>query len=119
MPYSNIRKVDYAELIEWEVAGEFHIDQYYPSFDYYILVEDDTGDRWVHEVVFHDEKESAQALATRIEYSGFINLTHWGFHDYFSLSLEQKLNAEAGMEALARNGHSDQIPDNGIWGDYQ
>ena len=114
MPYNNIREVKDIQVIEWEVEGTFHIDTYYSAFNYYILVEDTSGERWVHEHVFANSDKAAN-FARKVENSGYINLTHWGFHEYFSLSLEQKLNQEAEYEDMHRRGCGDQVPDT-YWG---
>ena len=135
MPYSNTRKVANVQVLDWEVEGTFHVDTYYQAFDYYVVVEDDCGERWVHEVVFsgrpelvetpedcylsrgsvYEAQEEANKLAARVEARGNINLKHWGFHEYFSLSLEQKLNQEAEYEEMYRQGHGENVP-NTYWG---
>jgi len=135
MPYNNIREVANVQVLDWEVEGTFHVDTYYQAFDYYVVVEDVSGERWVHEVVFsgrpelvetpedcylsrgsvYEAQEAAAKLAKRVENSGYINLAHWGFHEYFSLSLEQRLNQEAEYEDMHRRGHGDEVPDT-YWG---
>ena len=124
MPYSNIRKVESVETVEWVVEGEYHEDTQYFVNQYYVIANCEGGERYVHEVVFAnpDDLEDTHArlarFIDRVEERGVINLKHWGFHDYFSLTLEEKMNAEAEMEDHARHGRLDMIPHNSVWGDY-
>ena len=116
MPYSNTRKVISVETIEWVVEGEYVEDTQYLVNLYYILANCEGGERYVHEVVFSDPDDLQAALAkverfvNRVEARGVINLAHWGFHEYFSLTLEQKWDAEFRIEQAAQKGHVDQIP---------
>lgn len=99
MPYSNIRRIkSVVSVIEWEVNGDFHIDQYYPSFINYVIAEDDNGEKWVHENAFPNDSKAANRLAEQVQDAGFINIKHWGFHEYFSLSYEERMEYEAEME---------------------
>lgn len=129
MPHSNkgFRKVVNASVVEWEIEGQYLIDCYYPSTNYYVLVEDDQGEVWVHEHVFNDSAElvedgqgdcfvarswgeglkEANRLADRVNSWGIINLDHWGYHDFFSLSLEERLHEEWIHENMHRKGHGD------------
>ena len=124
MPYSNTRKVIDVEVVSWTVEGEYHEDTQYYIDQFFVIANCEGGERYVHEVVFFDEHDLSNAHARvdqfiqRVEARGVINLKHWGFHEYFSLSLEQKMNAEAEMEDHARHGRINQIPHNSVWGDY-
>jgi hypothetical protein len=124
MPYSNTRKVVDIETLEWVVEGEYHEDTQYFVNQYYVLAVCEGGERYVHEQVFFNELDLGQAKADlqrfveRVEARGYINLKHWSFHEYFSLTLEQKWDVEAEMEDHARHGRIDQIPHNSVWGDY-
>ena len=121
MPYSNIRKVVDVEVPSWTEEGEYHEDtQYY--IDYiYVVATCDTGEKFVHEVVFSNETYSKEAgdranrLADRVMERGYINLKHWGFHEYFSLTLEQKLNQEAIYEDMHRKGYGHEVT-SPFWG---
>ena len=86
-PYSNIRKVHKCTfVVEWEVEGEYHIDQYYPAFVNYVIAEDENGEKWVHENAFPNDYKAAQRLAKRGNEAAFNCIKHWGYHEYFSLS---------------------------------
>ena len=91
MPYSNIRKVYNVTIYDWVVAGEIHEDTQYMDTIYYVVAEDDHGERWVHECTFTNDQDAAVRLAQMVDSWGLINLSHWGFHDFFSLSLEERL----------------------------
>ena len=101
MPYSEIRRIkEVVSVVEWEIEGDFHIDQDYPVFINYVIAEDDNGEKWVHERNFPNDSKAAKRLADRVQNAGFISLKHWGFHEYFSLSFEERMNHEAELEAL-------------------
>jgi hypothetical protein len=124
MPYMNTVNVKDVQVLDWEVDGTFHVDCYYQAFDYYVVVEDTNGDRWVHEVVFDGRpelvetpedcylsrgnmdaaKEAATTLAFRVATRGFINLSHWDFHEFFSLTLEERMDQEYEREQMERYG---------------
>lgn len=102
-PYSNIRKVlKVTYVLEWEVEGEWFIDHMIPSFINYVIAEDDNGEKWVHQNVFPNDSESAQKLCKRVNEAGFINLKYWGFHEFFSLSYEERMQAECEREEEER-----------------
>jgi hypothetical protein len=107
MSYSNLRQVKDVMVSDWMIEGEFHEDTQYYNFLYYVVVEDDAGERWVHHVIFQNDLNGAEALATKVKECGVINLKHWGFHEFFSLSLEERLNQEAAHEDMHRRGHGE------------
>ena len=113
-PYSNIRRIkSVVSVMEWEVEGEWNIDHMIPHFINYIVAEDDNGEKWVHENAFPDDREAAIRLAKQVEESGFINIKHWGFHEYFSLSYEERMQYECQME---EDEHErEYMEDHGRW----
>jgi hypothetical protein len=100
-PLRNVLRVD---VPSWLFEGEFHEDTQYYVEAFYIVAHCNDG-AYVHEVTFPDDLEGAERLARRVEEKGFINLKHWGFHEFFSLSLEERLMNEAHHEDLHRKGY--------------
>jgi hypothetical protein len=105
MPYSNVREVKDVQVTDWVFEGEFHEDTQYFDTVYYVVAEDDAGERWVHEVAFPNDPQGAARLASRVLFAGKLNLKHWGFHEFFSLTLEQRLGEEAYHEDMHRRGY--------------
>jgi len=108
MPYSNIRKVKDVMLADWVVEGEFHEDTQYYDTIYYVIAEDELGERWVHRCKFlNEDVEYATRLLDRVKARGVIDLLHWEFDEFFSLTLEQRLTEEAFHEDMHRRGHGE------------
>lgn len=107
--YETVKNV---RVVDWEVEGEYHEDTYYPTIVYYVVAEIaggvvQHGRRYEAMVSIHSftDPERAEALARRVEAAGRINPDHWYIHDFFSLSLEARLNEEAHHEELHRKGY--------------
>lgn len=92
----NIRNVASVSTGSWDTES---------GMRYYAIVVCDTMERFVHEVIF-DCPDRLARFCQRVETRGFINLRYWGFHEFFSLTLEQRLNEEAYHEDLHRRGYS-------------
>jgi len=103
--YDNTRKVNDVTVGDWVSEGEYHEDTQYFDTTYAVTAHCDDG-IYVHECAFLNNPAGANALADRVEAHGVINLKHWGFHEFFSLTLEQRLNEEAYHEELHRSGCS-------------
>ena len=101
-------------VVDWEVKGEYHEDTYYPSFAYHVLADFADGSRLAHEVTFVDDPEGAERLAARVEAAGEADPEHWDFHDFFSRSLENRLDMEAMHEDFHRRGYGELVPDH-LW----
>jgi hypothetical protein len=103
MPYSNIRKVNDVTIGDWVHEGEWIEDTRYDDITYAVTAHTDDG-IWVHENAFMNDEAGAKRLAARVEARGVICLKHWGFHEFFSLTLEQRLNEESYHEDMHRKG---------------
>ena len=120
-------KVKDVQVVSWDHEGAWVEDHQSIIRCYMVLVKVEGGYRgddgdwdWgyeglVHDVYFPDgdldgnvdldAPDKAEALAIRIRNAGVINSEHFHIHDFFSLSLEQRLNEEAHHEDLHRRGH--------------
>lgn len=102
--YSDTRNVIATELGTWEVKGEWCEDHYIYHMQYFVIAHCEDG-KYVHEFTFVDDGEAAERLRLRVEERGVIDLRHWGFHEFFSLTLEEKFAEEAYHEDLHRRGY--------------
>ena len=99
-----MRKVLNVTIGDWITEGEWHEDMQYHDTQYFIIAECADG-KYVHEFYFLNNPEGAERFAQRVEDRGYIDLVYWGFHEFFSLSLEERLIAEAYHEGLYRGGY--------------
>lgn len=97
------RKVTEVSTGDWVSEGEFHIDCQYYDTAYFIIAHCEDG-KYVHEHNFVNDAEAAYAFADRVAERGVIDLAYWGFHEFFSLSLEERFAEEAHHEDLHRRG---------------
>jgi hypothetical protein len=111
-------KVANVQVVSWQVEGMWCEDHYKPYNIFMVVAEIEGGYKGfsalVHEVRFPElrgddwqpEAEArAEALAARIARVGLIDDSHWCVDEFFSLSLEQRLNEEAYHEDMHRKGH--------------
>lgn len=99
---------------DWVVEGEFHEDTQYFDTILFVCAELEDGRTLVHNVSFNDSGtalrwsqdgvEEAERLASRVEARGWIDEDHWYFHEFFSRTLQDRLNIEAQYEDYARKG---------------
>ena len=103
---SGLRKVNRTDIGDWVSLGEFHEDTQYHNTTYSIIAHCEDG-IYVHEIAFLNDPEGAERLRQRVEDYGYIDLAHWGFHEFWSLTLEERFAEEAWHENLHRNnmGH--------------
>lgn len=102
--YDNTRKVLDVVVNDWVHEGEYHEDTQYFDRTFAVTAHCDDG-TYVHECAFLNDPAEANRLADRVQARGVINLKHWGFHEFFSLSLEERLNEEAYHEDMHRRGY--------------
>lgn len=111
-------KVINSYVVDWVVRGEFHEDTQYFDTIYFVMVELEDGRTMCQNHSFNDRddyreevsaKDQACRLVARVEDRGYINEDHWYFHDFFSHSLEARLDIEAEYENYARHGQMDQM----------
>lgn len=88
---------------DWVVQGEFIEDTQYFDTIYFVMVDLEDGRTLCHNRSFANELHCASSLAQRVEAFGFINEDHWYEHEFFSLSLEERLSVDAVYEDAARN----------------
>ena len=92
-----MRKVLNVTIGDWITEGEWHEDMQYHDTQYFIIAECADG-KYVHEFYFLNNPEGAERFAQRVEDRGYIDLVYWGFHEFFSLSLEDE---RAGFQTMA------------------
>lgn len=99
-------------LRDWMVRGEFVEDTQYYNTVWFVCADLEDGRTLIHNVSFEDVGsdlytrfeglDAAKRLAKRVEDAGSINEEHWYFHDFFSHSLESRMDIEAEYEQSAR-----------------
>jgi len=107
---------------DWMVEGEWIVDVQTYDLLVFVLVDTPHG-TFAHNRTFklpdwhngddtYDSREDVQRLIDRITAKGEVDLDHWYFHDFFSRSLEDRLNNEALLEDCVRKGTipSDELP---------
>ena len=103
--YDNTRTVTDVVVNDWVHEGEWVEDTQYFDRTFAVTAHCEDG-IYVHENAFMNDPAEANRLADRVQARGVINLKHWGFHEFFSLTLEQRLSEEAYHEELHRSGCS-------------
>jgi hypothetical protein len=110
-------KVANVQIVDWQFQGEWCEDHYKVVTSYMVLAElkvpyrGEDGEEpfairaLVHDIGFPDDLEGAKRLAARVEKAGVIDNKYWFFHEFFSRTLEQRLNEEAYHEDMHRKGH--------------
>ena len=96
------------EVPSWLYEGEWVEDRHLMKEVFYVLAHCSDDHAYVHEVSFVNDAEAAERLAARVKERGVIDLAHWGFHEFFSLTLEQRWTQEAYHENLHRTGRGDE-----------
>ena len=101
-----LRTVLSMEMGDWAHRGEWMEDHYTTDMTYAVIAVCEDG-RYVHENAFLNDPDGAEALRQRVAERGVIDLAHWGFHEFWSATLEERFDAEAYHENLHRNnmGH--------------
>ena len=103
-------KISDVYLRDWVVAGPFYIDTQYYDLHVYVVAHTD-DEILVHERTFvlpigngyredYDDPEVIEAFVKRIQKEGTIDKEHWYFHEFFSRTLEEKLQIEAAREKM-------------------
>jgi hypothetical protein len=100
------RTVTDVTIGDWEHEGEFREDTQYYDTTYAIIAHTPDG-KFVHENAFMNDPDGAERFSRRVAERGVINLAHWGFHEFWSLTMEERFEAEAYHENLHRHGMGD------------
>lgn len=93
-----------AYVVSWLYEGEWMEDTQRIDERFFVVAQCGDGGTYVHEVTFFNDPKGADRLAKRVEERGIVDMQHWGFHEYFSLTLEQRWEQESYHENLHRHG---------------
>lgn len=93
----------------WLAEGEFVEDTQTFDIIYFVCAELADGRTLVHDVSFIGEPERAEYLVKRVEAAGHINEEYWYVHDFFSRSLQERLDVEFYYEDAHRRSQQDSI----------
>jgi hypothetical protein len=108
----------------WVFEGEFIEDTQYFDTVYLVLADLEDGRTVCHNVSFNDRDEPrgsnearnrACKLAEAVERAGSIDEEHWYFHDFFSHSLERRLEIEDAQGNVCSIQESSSAMEARIW----